>query len=72
MRRLKEILARVGKAIGRVQGFLFFSLVYWLVLFPLAVLTRWSSDPLERKRRLAHWHPSAVLPNEFEAWRRHS
>lgn len=71
MKRLGENLKRLGKAIGRIQAFLLFSLVYWFVLVPLALLARWRWDPLER-RRWAHWHPYRELPTDLDAWRRHS
>ena len=71
MKRLTEALKRLGKAIGRVQAYIFFSLVYWLVLVPLSLLTGRRWDPLERKGRRPYWHPYAKLASDLDAWRRH-
>lgn len=72
MATTRERLRRIGQAIGRVQAFLIFSLVYWLIFFPLAILTGWRRDALEQKRRRASWHPCGKLRAESGAWRRQS
>lgn len=72
MAGMREKLARVGKAIGRVQAYIVFSLVYWIVLVPLALVTRGRWDPLARRLRRAEWSALPPSPAKLDAWRRHS
>jgi hypothetical protein len=68
--RAWEALLRAAQAIGRVQAWLLFTLFYFVVMAPAAVVFRLCADPLHLRRRRTPWVPRAEGPTDRLAWGR--
>ena len=62
---------KVAEIIGNIQMIIFLTLMYWTVLFFIAVPFKIFSDPLcLRKFGRARWHSREPIPNVLESMRR--
>ena len=48
---------RVGRAVGMLVSRIVTTLLYFVAVTPFAIGPKWFTDPLELKRRPAHWSP---------------
>jgi hypothetical protein len=64
--RFKIIAAIVGDAQARVIAILF----YFTVLLPFGLISRFSSDPLQQRRRSYAWLERPPIPNDLETAKR--
>ena len=67
MTRIKEIFLTIAKRIGRIQTWLIFTLFYFVVMSPLALLFKCFADPLHLRSRSSLWR-SRVPPADPLGW----
>jgi len=68
MQRLTMMVVALARWIGHVQGWLILTLLYVLVLAPVAVIFKRLADPLRlRKSARPVWHTKSPPPDRW-AW----
>lgn len=70
LKRIWAVLLKVAHRIGRVQAWIIFTLFYFIVMAPAAVVLRLCSDPLHLRRRSSPWVPHGAAPKDRLAWGR--
>ena len=56
----------VAKRVGQVQAWIILTACYWVLLAPIALVFRWTSDPLQlRKGAAPRWHPKTPPPDRM-------
>ena len=69
MKRVKEILLKIAKRIGRVQAWIIFTLFYFVIMAPVALIFRVLADPLRLRSRASLW-TSRAPPADPISWGR--
>jgi len=67
MTRAKEILLTIAKRIGRVQAWIIFTLFYFVVMAPVALIFKLLADPLRLRCRSSVWK-TRVSPADPMVW----
>lgn len=71
MRRWLYALARLCRAIGCVQAWIILTVVYVVIVLPIALVFRLANDPLRLRRRAGTpWTPRPEPPKDRMAWAR--